>query len=239
MPKWLNASVVAIEQLAPNTRKFVLELPDVDSFDFKPGQFITFDLPVHDKRLYRWKSYSIASAPQSSNQFELCIVRMDGGLGTQYLFEQVTVGSTLSLKGPDGAFTLPEKLDKPIVFICTGTGVAPFRSMLRHVQAHGIKHEGLKLIFGTRHADSILYRQEFEAMQHELGHFSYDIVLSRETEWPGYKGHVHQVYEQLSATDLQNSTFYLCGWKNMIDEAVARLQALGVQPVQIIYELYG
>jgi CDP-4-dehydro-6-deoxyglucose reductase len=240
MPKWFSAQVEAIVQETPHVKRFFLRLPEFETFDFKPGQFITMDLPIGEKRLERWRSYSIASAPNDSNLIELCIVQKYDGAGTKYLFENIETGSKLSIKGPDGNFTLPLKKisDHDLIMICTGTGIAPFRSFLEFILLNKIPHQKLNLIFGARYKTDILYKLELEHYKKQLHNFNYDIILSREENWPS-KGYVHQVYEQAYENKLDKKIFYLCGWSAMIDEAVQRLKALGVEDKNVVYELYG
>jgi CDP-4-dehydro-6-deoxyglucose reductase len=69
---------------------------------------------VGEKRLQRWRSYSIAGCPGDDNTFELCIVRAQPGLGSRYLFEEVREGAELRFKGPEGSFVPPKELDKDI-----------------------------------------------------------------------------------------------------------------------------
>ncbi len=237
---WYHGTVIRIEDESPNTKRFWVEIPELDSFEFKAGQFVTMDLPVHEKRLHRWRSYSIANAPGEGNVLEFCIVFLEGGLATRYFFEEVKVGATLRFKGPDGGFVLPENLDKQIVMVCTGTGVAPFRSMLGDIDRRRIPFRHIHLIFGARYENGILYRKEFEELQQKWPNFRYDIALSREPGWAGYKGYVHQVYLEQYARKSPDIDFYLCGWSNMIDDAVANLIVkLGYDRSQIHYELYG
>ena len=237
---WYEGIVKKIETEAPEVRRFWVEAPGPETFDFKAGQFITLDLPIGDKRLQRWRSYSIANAPDDSNQIELCIVRSGKGPATAYLFDEVRTGSILRFKGPDGAFFLPDTLDKDLVFICTGTGIAPFRSMIQDIYRRGKPHRNIHLIFGTRYENGILYRNELEELAREHSEFRFDVVLSRAENWPGFKGHVHQVYLNQYADIRPDVAFYLCGWSSMIDEAVANLMIkLGYERSQIHYELYG
>ncbi len=237
---WHNGIVRKIETIAPNVRTFQVEVPEVESFDFQAGQFVTMDLPIGEKRLQRWRSYSIANAPDHSNQMELCIVNSTEGSGSKYLFEEIQEGSVLKFKGPDGGFVLPEKIEKDLVFICTGTGVAPFRSMILDLNNAGKTQRNIHLIFGTRTEKDILYRDEFEALSRSIPGFRYDIALSRQADWPGWKGHVHQIYLEQYATPRPDVDFYICGWSNMLDDAVANLMLkLGYDRSQIHYELYG
>jgi len=236
---WYDGIIKKIDLLAPNVRRLLVEVPTVQQFDFQAGQFITLDLPIGDKRLQRWRSYSLANAPDGSNQLELCVVRSPSGEGSRYLFEQ-NEGAILRFKGPDGGFVLPENIERDLVFICTGTGVAPFRSMLLDLQRSGKPHRGLHLIFGTRQEDGILYRDDFEALTHTLPNFRYDVTLSRQPDWSGYQGYVHPIYAAEYQTVRPDVHFYLCGWSNMIDEAVANLLLeMGYDRGQVHYELYG
>ena len=238
---WYDSVVKKIEPASPNVRRFWLETPGNQHPEFRAGQFVTMDLPIGEKRRQRWRSYSIASSPgDDPNLLELCIVRAPDGLGSKYLFDEVQPGTTLRWKGPDGAFYLPETIEQDLVLICTGTGVAPFRSMLRDIQQSNKPHKKIHLIFGTRTEADILYRKEFEQLEKEMPGFKYNVALSRQDDWSGYKGYVHQVYLEHYAEKREDVSFYICGWSNMIDEAVANLlMKLGYDRKQIHYELYG
>ena len=131
---WRVGKVIKIENETSDTRRFWIEVPELTSFDFIPGQFVTLDLPIHEKPNKRWRSYSIASCPDDTNVFELVIVLDNNGLGTPYLFNQVVVGSEITLRGPQGVFMLKEPIDEDLVLICTGTGIAPFRSMIQNIK---------------------------------------------------------------------------------------------------------
>lgn len=242
MPKWNTAKVVKIEDASPTTKRFWLK-PDEGPIPFLAGQFITMDLPIGDKRLDRWRSYSIANAP-GEGLIELCIVHLEGGLASGYFFEEVELGTEIRFKDPDGNFVLPEdKLDRELVFICTGTGIAPFRSMLLDIDRRGLAFHKIHLIFGTRFEDGILYREEMEALAQKHAGFRYSIALSRQTEGlppNASKGYVHTIYQEAYPEKSRDLMFYLCGWTGMIDEAVVHLVAeMGYDRSQVLYELYG
>jgi ferredoxin-NADP reductase len=247
---WRTGIIIRIEQETENTRRFWIQVPELEKFDFVPGQFVTLDLPIHEKPNKRWRSYSIASWPDGTNVFELVIVILEGGLGTHYLFNQTSVGSTLTLRGPQGVFTLPEVLDRDVFLICTGTGVAPFRSMAHHIKNHRLPHEHIYLIFGCRKKCDSLYGQELKELEQALPAFHYIPTFSREEPGDHRTGYVHAVYEEIcknevirsaedNAITLKPAYFYLCGWKNMIDEAKQRILALGYDKKAIHLELYG
>lgn len=243
--QWHTGKVIRIESAALGTRRFFIEVQDMNVFDFKPGQFVTLDLPIHESKNKRWRSYSIASHPDGSNVFELCIVLLEGGAGTNYLFNEVEVGHELTFMGPLGVFTLPDPIDKDLFFICTGTGIAPFRSMLHSIALHNLPHKEIHLLFGTRRQENLLYYDEMRKLADEIPNFHFLPTLSRE-EWNGKTGYVHQIYEEIlkpkvamSGVENCNVAFYLCGWKDMIDEAKKRITDLGFNRKCIHQELYG
>lgn len=235
---WQKGKIIRIENETANTKRFWIEIPELKSFDFIPGQFVTFDLPIHEKPNKRVRSYSIASWPDGTNVFELVIVLLEGGAGTKYLFNEVNIGSELTFRGPQGVFILKEEnLQKDIFLICTGTGIAPFRSMGQHIKIHNIPHKNIYVLFGTRTKNDLLYYNELCELQRELPGFFYLPTLSRE-EWEGRRGYVHDIYEELCA-GRQPASFFLCGWKNMIDEAKKRITEMGYDRKAIHQELYG
>lgn len=234
---WRTGIVTRIEEEAENVRRFWIQIPELESFDFKAGQFVTLDLPIHEKSNKRWRSYSIASWPDGTNVFELVIVLLEGGAGTNYLFNEVTVGSTLSVRGPQGVFVLPDPVTTDLFFICTGTGIAPFRSMLHHIAGHNIPHKNIYLIFGCRKRCNLLYYREMQKLTELIPDFHYIPTLSRE-EWEGRTGYVHNIYEELTE-NRPEARFLLCGWKNMVDEAKQRIRDMGYDRKAIHQELYG
>ncbi len=238
---WRTGKVIRIEEATFNTKRFWIEIQDIDTFDFIPGQFVTLDLPIHEKRNKRWRSYSIASYPDGTNVIELVIVLLEGGAGTTYLFNEIGVGSELTLRGPQGTFVLPKALDKNLFLICTGTGVAPFRSMLHYIHQHNNLHRNIYLIFGCRKLSDCLYKEELEALSKAMSGFYYLPTFSREdpNNTGINHGYVHHLYEEIIEKEKAPATFFLCGWKNMIDEAKANILSFGYDKYDVHLELYG
>lgn len=246
MLEWQTGRVVDIQQAAPSTRRFFIELPQTNNFEFEAGQFVTLDLPIHEQKNKRWRSYSIASAPNKTNIIELVIVLLDGGAGTNYLFNQVSIGSELTLRGPLGKFTLPESIDNDLYLICTGTGIAPFRSMVHYICNNNVAAKNIYLVFGCRTVADGLYKDELLDLQEKMPNFHYLPCFSREADVPQWakKGYVHQAYVDTINTnkingELSSANFYLCGWKNMVDEAKQTIVDLGYDKKTIHLELYG
>lgn len=238
---WHTGKVTSIEDATPNTKIFRVQVNDMERFDFIPGQFVTLDLPIHEKKNKRWRSYSIASHPDGTNNIELVISHFKGGAGSSFLFNELKEGDELLFRGPQGVFTLPEKLDKDLFLICTGTGIAPFWSMVQHIHLHNVPHKKIYLIFGCRKKEDSLYADELRKMENELSDFFYLPTYSREgdNEERIRKGYVHSVYEEILDAQKPEAVFYLCGWKNMIDDAQKKIIALGYDKKDIKLELYG
>ncbi len=234
---WRTGIVTQIIDETPNTKRFRIRVPELEVFDFQPGQFVTLDLPIHEKPGKRWRSYSIASWPDGTNEFELVIVLNATGSGTPWLWEHVQVGSELTLRGPQGVFTLPETIDTDLFFICTGTGIAPFRSKVNYILRNNIPHHNIFLIFGTRKKEDLLYYEELTHLHEQYESFHYLPTLSREL-WNGRTGYVHHIYEEL-LKDRQEARFYLCGWRAMLDETKKRILELGYDKKTIHQEIYG
>jgi len=234
---WRTGKVIKIADETSNTKRFWIQVPELESFDFEPGQFVTLDLPIHEKPNKRWRSYSIASWPDGSNVFELVIVLLEGGLGTTYLFNEVSVGSELLFRGAQGVFTLHEELDRPLFLICTGTGIAPFRAFLWRMFKE--KHENYQfrglawLIFGVPKTANILYKEDLEKLAAEFpDNFRLTYAISREQQnAEGGRMYIqHRVAENASEIwQLMQSPkthTYMCGLKGMesgIEEALSNL----------------
>ena len=111
--------------------------------------------------------------------------------------------------------------------------------MLQSLDFKNIPSKKVHLLFETRKESGILYRNELEKLSEENSNFSYAVAISKEENWQGTKGHIHEFYQGLYPIPNPNRLFLLCGWSNMIDEAVVHLISMGYTPQQIKYELYG
>ncbi len=233
------SEVIDIIDETPNVKRFFFRVPEFETFDFYAGQFVMMDLPLNSK--VNTRAYSIASAPSNSNTFELIIVLKEDGLGTNYLWKNIRVGSQIPVTKALGKFMgpRPASFDTDLCFVCTGTGIAPFRSIIQDIINHNIPHKNINLIFGCRFQHDITYRKEFEALQNTLPGFNYIPILSRtgDESWHGETGYVHRVYQKLYA-DGTPCTFYLCGWKVMIMEARQNIVDMGYDKKQVKFELY-
>jgi ferredoxin-NADP reductase len=126
--QYFDCEVTDIVDATERTKRFFFRFPKKIDFSFRAGQFVMLDLPIKSNVTNR--AYSIASAPDGNNSFELVISKKPEGLGTTYLFNEVKPGSILQVTMALGKFGLPEPIEHDLCFVCTGTGIAPLRSML-------------------------------------------------------------------------------------------------------------
>ncbi len=210
-------------------------------FSFQPGQFISIVVPGRGPggRDLR-RAYSIASAPElksgDRSVFELCVKLVEGGPGTQYL-NGLKIGEKLTGMAPFGDFVFKPKAGRHAIFIATGTGIAPFRSMVLSKIYRENLPVSAKLLFGARSEVDLLYTEEMLGV---LGAGSWVQALSRpELNWCGFKGRVTDWLRQNEAAIAWSETeFYLCGNGAMIDEVKQILSSKGVEKPSIHQEVY-
>lgn len=219
-------------ELAPGVRHFVFELPEVERFGFVPGQFMSLTSEIGGDEITR--AYSIASAPEG-NRFALCLNEVEGGRYSPHLFT-LRPGDAVGCKGPYGGFILRRPLSDSIL-VATGTGVAPFRSML--IERLPIEKERrFTLVFGVRYEHGLLYRPEFEVMAGKYPNFEFRPTLTRpEAGWIGRTGRV-QAHVMEALGDRRDEDVYICGLKEMVNDVRAQLKEAGLDRKRIIYEKY-
>lgn len=228
----MQARLVSSYDLAPDVRHFEFEVADRSEFPFTPGQFVSIKEQVAGKEVTR--AYSIASPP-NGNRFALCLNRVPEGLVSPRLFA-MSLGENVEVHEPLGYFTL-RRPEKPAVFVATGTGVAPFRSILLTALPQGTP---ITLLFGARHPHGVLYQDELEALAQQHAHFRFVPTVTRPDDaWKGKAGRVQaHLDEALAEHAAEQPDVYICGMKEMVDDVRALLKQKGFDRKQIIYEKY-
>src|SRR6266481_1974084 len=170
--KTLDARVLRSTALSEFTKHIDLEVNGVTRFGFVPGQWLSVKANTPDGEEIT-RAYSIASPPSENGHVAFCLHRVQDGFMSNYLCS-LGEGATITFQGPFGDFILRPPL-RDTVFVATGTGIAPFRSMLPWLLAESDRHRGREfwLLFGVRGEQDIYYREEFErfAAEHANFHF--------------------------------------------------------------------
>lgn len=222
--KTIPCRVQRIERLPGEVAILWLKLPASERLMFLAGQYI--DILLKDGRR---RSFSLANPPHDDALLELHVRHVHGGAFTEYVWTQMQEKAILRFEGPLGTFFLREDSDRPIVFLATGTGFAPIKSMLEHAFHIGLDLP-MTLYWGGRHkTDLYLYDLPMRWTE-QHSNFRFVPVLSRplpEDEWHGATGHVQDV-ALAEHPDIARFTVYACGAPAMVEAAHRRLVAAGL-----------
>jgi CDP-4-dehydro-6-deoxyglucose reductase, E3 len=214
MPRF-ELELVSTTPLSPSVRSLVLRRTDGAPVEFRPGQFVSLLAPSRPELEKR--SYSIASAPLGTDTLELAVTRVEGGAFSNLLHE-LRPGDTLTGLGPEGLFTRAADDPRPALFVGTGTGLAPLRSMAA-AALQTSKSAPLTFLLGFRHEVDILYRAELERWAAEHPTVTVHVTLSRPAPgWGGRAGYVQTHLAELvrahpAPQDLQ---VFICGLTKMV-----------------------
>ncbi|BCA54424.1 putative FMN reductase [Nitrospira sp. KM1] len=222
------AKVAHVAQLTHDVRQIDFHLTDPETISFKAGQFISFEVP--DSRIGRpvTRPYSIASSPADAKNVSLLLNLVQGGPGSNYLF-RLNEGDSVTFAGPAGNFYLRDDTDRELLFIATGTGIAPIRSMIL-LNAERERPRPMRLYWGLRTQRDLYYVDELASLIRRDPEGIFVPTLSRpEAEWTGRTGRVTQLVEELA--DVKNLEVYLCGSSGMIKDVTARIQTKGLCPI--------
>ena len=220
-----------VDVLSYNVKSFRLKLPPASPWAFEPGQFVIVHVPKDGATVKR--AYSIASPSYDKGAVELCIQHVEQGAASTY-FWKLKEGEPVTISGPHGRFMLKQPVTYEPVFMATGTGVAPFRSMIKSLCCSNTL-QPIWLLFGTRYEHSLLYDAEFRSLASMRHNFHYIPTVSRPKEWTGESGHIQQTFQK-RFKDFANKEIYVCGWLQIVKDIVKDVQGFGVPPAQIHYE---
>jgi phenol hydroxylase P5 protein len=225
-----TGTLVALDDVARETRRLLIDLDH--EMAFNPGQYVMLDVPGTGQT----RTYSMANPPGEPNRIELQIRRTPGGLGTDgWVFKNLAVGDTITLTGPYGRFFLREARTEPSVLIGGGTGLAPLKSIVRHVLETGLPHR-LYLYQGARTQADLYDVDFFRSLEAEHpDQFTYRPCLSEDEQWDGPRGMVTDVVEADFPT-LRKHTAYLCGPPPMVEAAMKTLMRKRLFPRDIFRE---
>jgi ferredoxin-NADP reductase len=236
--------------LSPLTKHLEFEVQGVARFGFVPGQWLSVKaITPQDEEITR--AYSIVSAPSEGKEFAFCLNRVEDGFMSNYLCD-LEQGAEISFQGPFGDFILRPPL-RDTLLIATGTGIAPFRSMLRSLFRQADQNRmpdklagspfvapphHFWLLFGVRFEQDIYYRKDFERIAAGYSNFHFMPTLSRgRPEWRGLRGYVQEHLKEVvgGRRDMQA---YICGLDKMVSVNRDLLKSLGWSRESIRCENY-
>jgi ferredoxin-NADP reductase len=237
-PAWQDAEVLTVITQNEETATLRLRLPDPAGF--LAGQYYNVRLPVAGRPRQVQRAYSIGSSPRPDpSVIELTVKRMEGGLVSPLLVDEIPVGSSLAVRGPYGSFTWKEGQGGPLLLIAAGSGVVPLVAIARFAESAGADTT-MQLLFCSKSYDTVIYRDEiarlcdrawFETV-HTFTRSPHDLraAFHRRIDRP-------MIQAALADRPLPRLA-YLCGPPTMVDTCRFDLVALGMDPDQIRTEKY-
>lgn len=221
--------VLTRRELAPGVFELCFEADK--PFVFEAGQYISVSVPCPNPKLPPMRrAYSIASAP-GKTPVELCVQLVPGGPGSNYL-NDLRIGDVFRGFAPYGFFTYHPKPGRDVLFVATGTGVAPFRSMVLSQAFQNSPPRRTRVLLGVRTPSDLLYEADFRGLE-------WTPCLSKASAPGAFSGRVTD-YLRALGDDFPwlQTEFYLCGNGGMIKEARALLKERGVARDSIHLEIY-
>lgn len=231
--------VVGITRETSDAITIHLEHPDKKAIPFKAGQFLTLILPIEGKKVRR--SYSLCSAPEEGTRLSVTVKRVEGGLVSNYLLDNLQVGQEIEVMEPLGNFNLvPEAAkNRHILLFGAGSGITPLMSMLRTALQQE-PNTKVTLLYGNRDENSVIFKKqldELESAYPERLHVEY--IYSQPQYACEYRGRMNQsmiikILERLKLTRPTEALYYMCGPDGMMDEVRKALNVLHV-PTDCIF----
>ena len=226
--KKMPVRIASMEKVSSDVMRIFLQLPATELMQYHAGQYVEFLLRDGSRR-----AYSMANAPHTlaadAPKVELHIRHMPGGKFTDHVFGAMKEKDIQRVEGPQGSFYLREESDKPIVLLASGTGFAPIKALIEHMQHKGITRPTRLYWGGRRPAD--LYMHDWVLAQLPLmPHLQYIPVVSDalpEDAWSGRTGFVHAAVLQ-DTSSLATYQVYACGAPIVVDSAKRDYVASGL-----------
>ena len=218
------------------TKSVVLDIPDWQGH--RAGQHVDVRLTAEDGYQAE-RSYSIASAPEDPH-LVLTVERLDDGEVSPYLTDVLMPGDELELRGPIGGYFIwEESVGGPLLLIAGGSGVAPFRAMLRHWSA---AHSSVptRLLYSSRSLDDLIYRGEL--LDGAYDGVEVRIALTRQwpDDWQGHRGRIDgELLQQVAWVPSERPLVYICGPTRFVEAAAQSLVGEGHDPRRVRTERFG
>jgi CDP-4-dehydro-6-deoxyglucose reductase len=207
--KTLPSKIDSITKISSNVIELQLRIPPSASFNYLSGQYIKIIRGDYKR------SYSIANRNSASN-LVLFIKNYEGGRFSNYLFNEAKINDLLRIEGPMGTFFYRNTNKKNIVFLATGTGIAPVKAILEQMDSDNedTLNKNIYVFFGGRFSEDLFWKPEFSNIK-----VNFIPVLSKNThDWNGATGYVQDVVLSKSI-NLSDSVVYACGSEKMINDS--------------------
>lgn len=226
-----GGAIASVEQVSESTIRFAVALDHPTGLDFLPGQYVNVQVPGSAQA----RSYSFSSAPGAA-QAAFVVRNVPGGLMSGYLAGEAQAGQPISFAGPFGSFYL-RPVQRPVLMLAGGTGIAPFLSMLDVLAGQGFAHP-VRLVFAVTRDCDLVALEQLERIAAAHPRFSYVTCVADPDSSHSRKGYATAHVEPgwLNGGD---ADVYLCGPVPMVDAVRNWFATIGVQPANFYYEKFS
>lgn len=229
-----RAVVISAQLVTHDTRFLLFKLVEPENIVFSPGQYIQIMVPSKTEPTIR--AYSVSSPPSWDNKIELLVRLIPGGLGSTYL-HNLQIGEEVKFTGPYGEFVLDNDIETELICVGGGCGLAPMRSILRHV-CEVLPNQKCWLFFGARTTRDLMYEEEFQQLSLEMPNLHVHYAISEpkhSPQWQGETGFIHERVDAHIGPGSKRQAF-LCGPLPMIEATMKVLDEKGVSRDRIFYD---
>jgi ferredoxin-NADP reductase len=212
---------------APDVRTFAFRAPSGAWFRYKPGQFLTFEVPVPGGPVQR--TYTISSSPGRSLSISVTVKAQPDSIASRWMIDNLRPGMRLKAFGPAGIFTLPAQPDGKYLLISAGSGVTPMMSMLAYLFDRG-EEPDISFINCAHRPSELIFRRRLEHMASRVPGIKLHFVVNEPDlydVWTGYRGRFNQLMLGLMAPDYLERDVYCCGPESFMQSVRDMLHALG------------
>ncbi|WDY60433.1 benzoate 1,2-dioxygenase electron transfer component BenC [Pseudomonas sp. PSKL.D1] len=226
-----EASISDVRQLSESTIALSIKGEALSRLAFLPGQYVNLKVPGSEQS----RAYSFSSL-QKDGEVSFLIRNVPGGLMSSFLTSLAKAGDNMSLAGPLGSFYL-RPIQRPLLLLAGGTGLAPFTAMLEKVAEQGSEHP-LHLIYGVTNDFDLVELDRLQALAARIPNFTFSAcVANPASEYP-QKGYVTQHIEPRHLND-GDVDVYLCGPPPMVEAVSQYLREQGIAPANFYFEKFA
>ncbi|MDM0036881.1 benzoate 1,2-dioxygenase electron transfer component BenC [Variovorax sp. J22P271] len=229
-----ETEIVEVRKLSDSTFSLVLRGAGLKSLAFLPGQYANLQVPGEEQRQ---RAYSFSSLAAGSDTVSFLIRNVPGGLMSGFLTQRAKPGVGLSLTGPFGSFYL-RAIQRPMLMLAGGTGLAPFLAMLDKIAAAGGSAHPIHLLYGVNMDRDVVETDKLEGFTKKIPNFSYAVcVVDANSELPK-KGYVTHHIEPAHLNDGEVD-IYLCGPPPMVEAVANHLRDVNVKSASFHFEKFA
>lgn len=229
-----DTEIVEVSKLSDSTFSLTLRGPGLKSLVYLPGQYANLQVPGESQA---HRSYSFSTLQEASDTVSFLIRNVPGGLMSGYLSQRAQIGGAMTLTGPFGSFYL-RAIQRPILMLAGGTGLAPFLAMLDKIVAQGGSAQLIHLIYGVNTDRDVVELEKLEALTRSIPNFSFAVCVVDANSAHPRKGYVthHIDPSHLNEGEVD---IYLCGPPPMVEAVAQYLRDVNVESVSFHFEKFA